>query len=73
MIPVIAGIKREDTARVEKIAPNWGKLHPLALRQYVPIVISQAPQTKNCRKLTNVRRSFILMSLVFIWWKIRIM
>jgi len=61
IMPVKAGIKRDDSASVEKIAPNWGKVHPLAFRQYVPIVISHAPQTKNCRKLRTVRRSLIFM------------
>jgi hypothetical protein len=61
MMPVNAGIKRDESARVEKIAPNCGKVHPLAFRQYVPIVINQAPQTKNCRKLRIVRRSLIFI------------
>jgi hypothetical protein len=33
MMPVSGGIKMEDIARVEKIAPNWGKVHPFAFRQ----------------------------------------
>ena len=29
MIPIIEGIKIEDNAKVEKIAPNCPKVHPL--------------------------------------------
>jgi len=33
MIPVIAGMKRDARAKVEKMAPNWGKDQCFALRQ----------------------------------------
>jgi hypothetical protein len=66
----MAGIKMEAMASVEKIAPNCAPVQPLALKQYVPIVISHAPQTKNCRKLIAVKRylMFIVIFLVKMGW-----
>jgi hypothetical protein len=61
IIPVMGGIKIEAIASVEKIAPNCAPVQPFALKQYVPIVISQAPQTKNWRKLMRVKRNLIFM------------
>jgi len=57
----MAGIKREARASVENMAPNWGNVHPLAFKQYVPMVINHAPQTKNCIKLKMIRRNLILI------------
>jgi hypothetical protein len=47
MMPIMEGMRIEESARVEKMAPNCGKVQPLPSVQYVPIVVSQAPQTKN--------------------------
>ena len=47
IIPTRAGMNKEESARVENIAPNCAPVQPFALKQYVPIVISHAPQTKN--------------------------
>jgi hypothetical protein len=60
---MIGGIKIEEIASVEKIAPNCEPFQCFALKQYVPMVMSQAPHTKNWRKLIIVSRNFNPMIL----------
>jgi hypothetical protein len=69
IMPVKAGINKEAKARVENIAPNCGNVHCLALRQYVPMVISQAPHTKNCKKLMRVSLNFMLIAIIVLFYK----
>jgi hypothetical protein len=77
MIPVMAGMKSEESASVEKIAPNFAPaFSPAAiglLKKYVPIVISHAPQTKNWRKLMTVSLNLIPIFsdwclVIGFWW-----
>jgi hypothetical protein len=62
MMPVMAGINIDAMARVEKIAPNWTLVPRLLVKKYVEMVISHAPQTKNCRKLRMVSLILMLIS-----------
>jgi hypothetical protein len=43
----MAGIKRDESASVENMAPNWAPVPIPVVKKYVAIVISQAPHTKN--------------------------
>ena len=60
MIPIMEGMRIEERAKVEKIAPNCPKVQPFPTVQYVPMVVNQAPQTKNCRKLIAVNLYLIV-------------
>ena len=55
MIPVKAGMKIEEMARVENMAPNWVPVPRPAVKKYVAMVISHAPQTKNCKNKTKIK------------------
>jgi hypothetical protein len=48
------GMKMEEMPIVVKIAPKSVKDHFIVIVQYLPTVISHAPQTKYCKKLKAV-------------------
>jgi hypothetical protein len=65
-IPAMAGIKSAEIPIVENILPNSSGPHPLFANQNVAMVMSQLPQMKNCKKLSAVNRSLIMIEdLVF--------